>query len=142
MNSDSNSEEEQSNKDKYKDFKIIVVDDSDFSRKTMVEILETEGFNIVGEANSAEKALQVAMGTPCNLFIIDIVMPEISGIELAKILNEKFEDSKIIMVSSLKMENVIIESISNGAHDFISKPFEREELINSVQKLAEDASKE
>ncbi len=126
------------NKERYQDFKIIVVDDSDFSRKTIVEILESEGFNVVGEANSAEKALQVALGTPCNLFILDIVMPDISGIELAKHLNEKFEDAKIIMVSSLKMENIIIESISNGAVDFISKPFDREELIRSVQKLAED----
>lgn len=126
------------NKERYQDFKIIVVDDSDFSRKAMVEILESEGFNIVGEANSAEKAMQVALGTACNLFILDVVMPEISGIELAKLLNEKFEEAKIIMVSSLKMENIVIESISNGAVDFISKPFDREELIRSVQKLAED----
>ncbi len=128
-----------SNKERYKDFKIIVVDDSDFSRKTMIEILEADGFNVVGEANSAEKAIQVAQGTPCNLFILDIVMPDISGIELAKHLNEKFEDAKIIMVSSLKMENIIIESISNGAVDFIAKPFAPEELIRSVQKLAEDS---
>ncbi len=129
----------ETNKERYEHFKIIVVDDSDFSRKTMIEILETEGFNVVGEANSAEKAIQIAQSTVCNLFILDIVMPDISGIELAKYLNEKFEDAKIIMVSSLKMENIIIESISNGAVDFISKPFDREELIRSVQKLAEDS---
>lgn len=123
--------------DQKEQFKIIVVDDSDFSRKGMVDILTSEGFDIIGEANSAEFAMQIiASSKDCDMVIIDVVMPEISGIELAGQINEKFEDVSIMMVSSLDMESVIIESISKGAIDFLRKPFEKEDLIKSVNKIA------
>ena len=80
--------------------KIIIVDDSEFSRRSVVEILEKEGFNVVGQADSAEKALQLFHTTSnVNLFIIDIIMPEISGIDLAKKIQEKSLDIKMIMMS-------------------------------------------
>ena len=123
--------------DQKEQVKIIVVDDSDFSRKGMVDILTSEGFAVIGEANSAEFAMQIiASSKDCDMVIIDVVMPEISGIELAGQINEKFEDVSIMMVSSLDMESVIIESISKGAIDFLRKPFEKEDLIKSVNKIA------
>ena len=72
-----------------------------------------------------------------NLYIIDIVMPEISGIELAKHISDQARrrNINIIMISSLKMEHIIVESISNGAIDFLQKPFEKEDLVRSVKKI-------
>lgn len=115
---------------------IAVVDDSELSRKSIVEILDNAGFNVVGEAESATEAIQISHQTNCNIWIIDVVMPEISGIELAKHLTDNKRGISIIMISSLKMENIIIESISNGAIDFLQKPFEAEDLIRSVSKIA------
>lgn len=120
------------------DFKIIVVDDSELSRKTTVEILERHGFNVVGNANSAEKGLQLAMATRANLYIVDVVMPKISGIEFAKRLMEARTGVSIIMTSSLDMESIVIESISNGAIDFLTKPFSEDTLLNSVEKIAQE----
>ncbi|WP_034728825.1 response regulator [Bacteriovorax sp. BSW11_IV] len=116
-------------------FKVLVVDDSDFSRKTTVEILERHGFNVVGNASSAEKGLLLAQSTRANLYIVDVVMPKVSGIEFAKRLMELRTGVYIIMTSSLDMESVVIESISNGAIDFLTKPFTEETLINSVEKI-------
>lgn len=118
-----------------KEFKILVVDDSDLSRKSVVSILENEKFCIAGEAESAEKVMHLLSGTKFNLAIIDVVMPNISGIELAKTLSEKME-MMIIMMSSLNLENIVIESISSGAMDFLTKPFEKQQLIQSVDKIA------
>lgn len=116
--------------------KILIVDDSEFNRKNMVEILTYEGFNVIGQASSAEDAIQIAHSAKPNLIFIDIVMPEISGLELTKHLQEKGSGEKfIIMMSSLNMESIVIESISNGATDFLQKPFEREELIKAVEKV-------
>jgi two-component system chemotaxis response regulator CheY len=118
------------------ELKIVVVDDSELSRKSMAEILSTNGFNVVGEANSAESALKLSVTTGANLFIIDVVMPEISGIELARFLIEQGKDLYIMMISSLTHESIVIESISNGAVDFLQKPFDPKDLLQSVRKIS------
>ncbi len=116
--------------------KILIVDDSEFNRKNMVEILTSEGFNIVGTAGSAEDAIQIAHATKANLIFIDVVMPDISGLELTKHFQEKqASDRFIIMMSSLNVESIVIEAISNGAIDFLQKPFERDDLIKAVEKI-------
>jgi two-component system chemotaxis response regulator CheY len=122
--------------------KILIVDDSEFNRKNMVEILTFEGFNVVGQADSAEDAIQIAHSAKPNLIFIDIVMPEISGLELTKHLQEKGSGEKfIIMMSSLNIESIVIESISNGATDFLQKPFERDDLIKAVEKVERHVEK-
>ncbi|ATH06556.1 response regulator [Halobacteriovorax marinus] len=123
------------------DLKIVVVDDSDLSRNSLIEILEKNGFNVVGQASSANEAVPL-LGTGANLFLIDIVMPEVSGIELSKIISENSKQAKIIMMSSLNMESIIIESISNGAVDFLSKPFSEKDLIRSVEKIEIEMEKD
>lgn len=122
--------------------KIMVVDDSDLSRRTIVSLLEQNGFNVVGEASNAENAITQAFNTKANLFLIDIVMPNVSGLELANLLKDKIKDSRIIMMSTLDMEGVVLESISNGAVDYLSKPFTEEDLIRSVGKVESDLLKE
>lgn len=116
--------------------KILIVDDSEFNRKSMTEILTSEGFNVVGAAGSAEDAIQMAHSTKANLIFIDVVMPDISGLELTKHFQEKHSGERfLIMMSSLTIESIVIESISNGAIDFMQKPFERNDLLKAVEKI-------
>lgn len=125
------------NKRKQDNLNIVVVDDSEHARKSIAEILEGEGFNVVGMAANAEEAVQLSGTVSANLWLIDVVMPDVSGIELAKLLSEKKMNVYIVMMSSLNMESIIIESISNGAIDFLQKPFDKKSLINSVQKISQ-----
>ena len=116
--------------------KILIVDDSDFNRRSMIEILTNEGFNVVANAKSAEEAIQAAHSAKPNLIFIDIVMPEISGLELSKHFQDKSNaDKYVIMMSSLNIESMVIESISNGAIDFLQKPFAPADLIKCVEKI-------
>jgi len=63
-------------------------------------------------------------------------MPERSGLELAKHFQDKsMANAFIIMMSSLNIESMVIESISNGAIDFLQKPFEKDDLLKSVEKM-------
>ncbi len=117
-----------------KSFKIVVVDDSDFSRAQMIEILTQEGYSVVAEASSAEDALKAVAEKKPNLVITDIVMPNISGIELADKINTSYGGVSVIMISSLRHEQIILESISKGVIDFISKPIDPIQLIESVEK--------
>ena len=117
--------------------RILIVDDSDFNRRSMGDILTGEGFNVVGLAESAEAAIPMAFSTKANLIFIDVVMPNISGLELTKHFQEKHtgEERFLIMMSSLNIESIVIESISNGAIDFLQKPFERDDLLKTVEKI-------
>jgi two-component system chemotaxis response regulator CheY len=118
-----------------KTYEILVVDDSDFSRNSIARMLTDERYNIIGEASNAQEAINILNDRTPNIAIIDIVMPGMSGFELAKKMTERFKDVYIIMISSLAQENIVIEAISSGASDFLQKPFTQETLINSLEKI-------
>lgn len=118
--------------------KIAVIEDSDFTRKAIINALEEANYEVVADAKSAQDAYQAIQTGHADLFIIDVVMPEVSGIELAKKISEDFSNSRIIMMSSLNLESVVIESISSGAVDFLSKPFEMADLIKAVEKVEQE----
>jgi two-component system chemotaxis response regulator CheY len=117
--------------------KICVVDDSEFSRKFIISILEKHEYSIVGEAESAGKTIEVLQQQEPNIFIIDVVMPKVSGIGLAKQIHETFNKSSIIMISSLAQEHIIIEAISAGAQDYLQKPFTEDQLMRSIEKVCQ-----
>lgn len=117
------------------DIKVVIVDDSDFSRSIIRKMLTEEGIEILGEASSAEAALQVIKEKKPNIVITDIVMPEISGIELTEKINQTFDDIFVIVVSSLSQEHIVLEAIGAGASDFIAKPIQKQQLIDSLEKV-------
>ena len=122
--------------------KIVVVDDSDFSRSLIIRMLRDTGFNIVGEAASAASALQVIKDRKPHVVITDIVMPEISGIELTEKINQDYKDIYVIVISSLSQEHVVLEAISAGASDFIAKPINQHQLVDSLEKIKSQIKKE
>lgn len=117
------------------DMKVVIVDDSDFSRSIIRKMLTEEGINVVGEANSAEAALLVIKERSPNVVITDIVMPEISGIELTEKINQSFDNISVIVISSLSQEHIVLEAIGAGASDFIAKPIQKQQLIDSLEKI-------
>jgi two-component system chemotaxis response regulator CheY len=119
-----------------KDLKIVIVDDSDFSRSIIRKMLSEENMNVVGEANGAENALAIIKETNPNIVITDIVMPDISGIELTENITKNFDGISVIVVSSLSQEHIILEAIAAGASDFIAKPIQKQQLIDSIEKVS------
>lgn len=117
------------------DIKVVIVDDSDFSRSIIRKMLTDEGIEIVGEANGAEAALQVIKSKKPNIVITDIVMPEVSGIELTERITKSYDDISVIVVSSLSQEHIVLEAIGAGASDFIAKPIQKQQLIDSLEKI-------
>ena len=135
-------EEQNQTEDSKSILKIAVVDDSEFSRNSIAEILEANDYEVVGLAGSAEEGVALSGTTDVNLFLIDVVMPERSGIEMAKILSESMGGIRIIMMSSLNMEQIVIESISSGAVDFLAKPFDPSDLLKAVKKVELELSRD
>lgn len=114
---------------------IVVVDDSDFSRSFVIKILKEAGYTVVGEAAHAASALQVIKEKKPQVVITDIVMPEISGIELTEKINQDYDNIFVIVISSLSQEHVVLEAIGAGAADFIAKPIQERQLIDSLEKI-------
>ena len=116
--------------------RVLVVDDSDFSRNNIAKMLENTRYNVIGEAANAKEAINILKDRKAHIVIVDVVMPEISGIELADKLTSMFNDINIVMISSLAQENIIMDSISAGAADFLQKPFDKATLLGSLGKIA------
>lgn len=116
-------------------YRILIVDDSDFSRSNISKMLDDPRYNIIGEAANAKEAINILKDRKAHLAIVDVVMPDVSGIELANYITENFSDTNIIMISSLGQESIVIDSISAGASDYIQKPFKKDDLITSVEKI-------
>ena len=115
--------------------KILIFDDSDFARKNIIQILEEEKFQVIGEASTAQTAGDLLTSTKANILIMDLMMPEKSGLELTKHFKENFRELSIIIISSLSQEQVIVDCLAQGACDFIKKPFKRHVLVDSIAKI-------
>lgn len=116
--------------------KILIVDDSEFNRQNMSAIFTDAGYNVIGLAATAEAAIEYATKSKPNIIFVDVVMPDITGIELTKHLYDKYSNDRfIVMMSSLDMDSIVIESIASGAVDFLKKPFDREDLLKMTQKI-------
>ena len=114
---------------------IVVVDDSDYLRRYISNTLEDAGFQVVGQAASAEEGIKLSATSNANLFIVDVLMPQKSGIDLLRAMSENNYKGYAIMTSSLSTDNVIVEAFRSGAVDFLRKPLDRDGLIKSVEKV-------
>lgn len=118
--------------------KILVVDDAIFTRKLLSDILKKEGHEIVGEAENAAEAVKKYQSLKPDVVTMDIIMPEtegMNGIGAVKAIIKADKEAKIIMVSAMGQQEMIVEAIQAGAKDFIVKPFQPSNVINSINKL-------
>jgi len=115
--------------------RIVIVDDSDFSRSLISGMVTEAGHQVVGEAPSAEAALAIIKEHSPDVVITDIVMPEVSVIELTEKINQSFDRVSVIVVSSLSQEHIVLDAIGAGASDFIPKPIQQQQLTDSLEKI-------
>jgi two-component system chemotaxis response regulator CheY len=116
--------------------KILIVDDALFMRKMLSDILISKGHEIVGQAENAKDAITLYQELKPDLVTMDIIMPEVDQITALKAVQEivKFDkQAKIIMVSAMGQQEIVVELIQAGAKDFIVKPFHPENVIKAVE---------
>lgn len=112
---------------------IMIADDAMFMRRVIKQALTQGGYDRFVEVGNGREALEQYRIARPDLVLLDITMPERSGLEaLDDILNED-PGAKIVMCSAVGQEAVITQAIRRGALDFIVKPFKREELIKLVE---------
>src|SRR4030066_193145 len=112
---------------------ILVVDDEKSVRESLNKVLSKEGYRVL-EAESGEEALSVCRKEFVNLVLTDLKMPEMDGLELLKALKLLQPDVAVVMMTAYGTIEKAVESMKEGASDFILKPFKRFELEKSLSK--------
>lgn len=116
-------------------FKVLVVDDSSFSRVHLSKLVNEAGHEATAEASSGIEALKILENQSFDVVVTDIVMPEMTGIQLTEKINKAYNNIHVIVVSSLSQEHVILDAITAGATDFIPKPVTLEQMKDSLTKI-------
>lgn len=115
--------------------KIMVADDAAFMRMMVRDSLKKNGYTNILEAADGEIACQLYNSERPDLVIMDITMPNKTGIEALRDIKSKFPEAKIIMCSAMGQETMVVEAIRLGALDFIVKPFKPDRIIQAVSKV-------
>lgn len=114
---------------------VLIVDDAAFMRMMIKDILSRNNIQVVGEAANGIIAIEKYLELNPELVIMDITMPEMSGITALKNIKKFDPDANIIMCSALGQQDMVLEAIQIGAKDFIVKPFQEGKLVQAIKKL-------
>ena len=115
---------------------ILIVDDETGIRKLLQSKLSSEGYDCQ-EAGNAEQALNKLENKAIDLVILDINMPGKSGIELLSEIKASYPDIAVIMATAIADTNIAIQCMKQGAYDYITKPFDLDEVIISINRALE-----
>lgn len=114
--------------------RILIVDDAAFMRMMIRDILTKNGFEVVGEAQDGNQAIEKFKEVRPDLITMDITMPEMDGIAALKEIKKIDPSAKVIMCSAMGQQAMVIDAIQAGAKDFIVKPFQTDRVIDAINK--------
>ena len=116
---------------------VLIVDDSEFMRKLLKDIIEQDGYKIVGETGDGSKALKLYEQLKPDIITMDIILPNKTGIEIVKEINkvDKDNNTKIVMVTALGQQQLVMEALQAGAKEYITKPFEKDKILEVLKRL-------
>lgn len=117
--------------------RVLVADDARFMRELIREIIEPEGFEVVGEATDGQEAVDTFQKVQPDLVTMDVVMPKRSGIDAVKEILGLDPSARIVMVSALGQEALVSEALEAGARDYIVKPFKPDNVLETLRKVVE-----
>jgi two-component system chemotaxis response regulator CheY len=115
--------------------RILIVDDAAFMRMMIKNIVTKNGYEVVGEAENGQVALELYKQHKPDLVTMDITMPEMSGIEGVKAIRSVDPNANIIMCSAMGQQAMVMEAIQAGAKDFIVKPFQQDRILQAIERV-------
>ena len=118
--------------------KILVVDDEENARIALSRILAREGY-VVDSVSNGFEALNYLRQQEVDLILTDINMPEMNGIDFLKELNKSFPHTNVIMITAYGGVESYIESMNQGAFEYLNKPVKVEELKSILRKFFREA---
>ena len=114
---------------------VLICDDAIFMRTMIGDILTQAGFQIVGEAETGVQAVEKYRTLKPDLVTMDIVMPDMGGIDAVREIMKEDPGAKILMCSAMGQQALVIEAIQAGARDFVVKPFQPSRVLEAIQRV-------
>lgn len=123
--------------------KVLIVDDAMFMRNMIAEIFngkkyKEEDYQVVAEAENGIEAVEKYKEHSPDIVTMDIVMPEMTGIEALKEIMGMDSGANVIMCSALGQDSLVMEALDAGAKDFIVKPFQPEKVLDVVVRILDE----
>ena len=115
--------------------KVLIVDDATFMRASIRMMLVKNGFEVVGEAENGLEGIQKYKELSPDVVTMDITMPELDGIGALKAIRQYDSKAKIIMVSAMGQEPMVMDAVVSGAKSFIVKPFKEDIVVQTLNKV-------
>ncbi len=115
--------------------RILIVEDDDSVREMLEILLSTAGYSDIVSADTGGEALRLAREARPDLLLLDLMLPEISGLDVCRLLKEPSSRCSfpIIMLTALKSEEDIVRGLDIGADDYVTKPFSRQVLLARIR---------
>ena len=115
---------------------IMLVDDSAFMRNMLKKLVEDAGAQVVGQASDGGEGITKYGELHPDLVFMDIMMPNVNGIEALKGIMAQDKNAKIVMCTSVGQDKIVNEAVEAGASDFIIKPFTKEDVESIIKKYS------
>jgi len=112
---------------------VMVVDDSEFVARLMYKMLDGTEFSVIGHAKNGQEALVKYQELKPEIVTMDIIMPNMNGIEAITELFKIDQNAKVLVVSAMGHDNVIQQAMDLGAKHYILKPFQKDDFLRAVQ---------
>ncbi len=122
--------------------KILVVDDAKVIRMIICHLLTKHGYGVAGEAGNGREALEKYKELRPDAVTMDIVMPKVDGIMGLKEILAFDRQAKVVMISAIDQKGALMESIRQGAVDYVVKPFEDDRLVTAINTIFDEERKD
>jgi two-component system chemotaxis response regulator CheY len=113
---------------------VLIVDDSGFMRRVLRNTLE-EHMNVIGEEGNGAEAVKTYKEQEPDLVMMDVVMPDVDGIEATDAITKFDNDATVVMCTSVGQEEKMRYAAQVGAEGYITKPFDEENVIEAIEQV-------
>jgi len=115
---------------------VLVVDDAMFMRTMLKRLLTEAGFEVAGEAENGQMAVERYQELKPDVVMMDITMPKMDGLEALKEIMKIDPEAKVVMCTALGQERTVMEAVQTGAKDYIIKPFKADNVLEVLKKAS------
>ena len=116
---------------------VLIVDDAEFMRVMLKDILADMDLAVVGEAGDGDQAVELFVKLRPDLVLLDIMLPTVGGIEALEEIIAEDPDARVVMITALGQKEQVLTSIKAGARDFIVKPFDQDRVHETLVRVLE-----
>ena len=114
---------------------VLICDDAIFMRTMLGDILQQAGFEVVGEAETGVQAVEKYRSLRPDLVTMDIVMPDMGGIDAVREITKGDAGARILMCSAMGQQALVVNAIQAGAKEFVVKPFVASRVLDAVKRV-------